>query len=200
MPAVIDRAEQRDRAMERANEVRFRRARFKRDVKAGRDSVVDRLLTVPEWLESAKLFDVLLAQPGWGRARVLAALRHVDIGEGRTIAQLTERQRYELILWLRGFAIPRGRVASVTGARPERIEMGRVTAFERRVLAHVVLEAGAAIDIDAVARALDHPPASVIAAIGSLQRKGLLTPGGRATDDGRARVSVLPNPTVQVPA
>jgi hypothetical protein len=50
-------------ALKRANDIRTRRARLKRDLKAGRESIHKLLLNPPEYLETAKVFDLLLAVP-----------------------------------------------------------------------------------------------------------------------------------------
>ena len=50
-------------ALKRANEIRTRRARLKRDLKAGRAQIHGLLLDPPEYLLTAKVFDLLLAVP-----------------------------------------------------------------------------------------------------------------------------------------
>ena len=52
---------QRMEALQRANDVRSRRAQLKRDLKAGRQQIHELLLHPPEYLQSAKVFDLLLA-------------------------------------------------------------------------------------------------------------------------------------------
>ena len=61
---------QRMEALQRANEIRTRRAQLKRDLKAGRASIHDLLLEPPEYVETAKVFDMLLAVPKYGRVKV----------------------------------------------------------------------------------------------------------------------------------
>src|SRR3954464_5771629 len=58
---------QRMEALERRRYIRTRRAQLKRDLKAGRSSIHDLLLEPPEFVETAKVFDVLLAVPKYGR-------------------------------------------------------------------------------------------------------------------------------------
>ena len=60
-------AVQRMDALQRANQIRTRRAQLKRDLKAGRTSIHDLLLSPPDYLETAKVFDMLLAVPKYGR-------------------------------------------------------------------------------------------------------------------------------------
>ncbi len=92
-------------ALQRANEVRSKRAALKRDLKAGRQSI-DRLLeSPPEWLETAKVMDMLLAVPKYGRVRAGKILAQCRISASKTIGGLTPRQRAELVHALRQ---PRG--------------------------------------------------------------------------------------------
>ena len=64
------RSLQRMEALQRANEIRTRRAQLKRDLKAGRASIHTLLLEPPEYVETAKVFDMLLAVPKYGRVKV----------------------------------------------------------------------------------------------------------------------------------
>ena len=57
-------------ALERANEVRTKRAQLKRDLKGGRESIHTLLIEPPEYVETAKVFDMLLAVPKYGRVKV----------------------------------------------------------------------------------------------------------------------------------
>ena len=54
---------QRMDALARANQIRIQRAQLKRDLKAGRRSIHSLLLDPPEYVETAKVFDMLLAVP-----------------------------------------------------------------------------------------------------------------------------------------
>lgn len=92
-------------ALQRANEVRSKRAALKRDLKSGRQSI-DRLLeSPPEWLETAKVMDMLLAVPKYGRVRAGKILAQCRVSASKTIGGLTPRQRAELVQALRQ---PRG--------------------------------------------------------------------------------------------
>ena len=84
-------------ALARANEVRTRRAQLKRDLKAGRKSIDVLLLDPPEYIETAKVFDILLTIPKYGRVKVSKVLTHCRIAPSKTIGGLSERQRRELI-------------------------------------------------------------------------------------------------------
>ena len=92
---------QRMEALQRANEIRTRRAALKRDLKAGRSSIHVLLLEPPEYIETAKVFDMLLAVPKYGRVKVNKVLQVCRISPSKTIGGLSERQRAELISMLR---------------------------------------------------------------------------------------------------
>ena len=88
-------------ALQRANEIRTRRAQLKRDLKGGRVSIHDLLLNPPDYLETAKVFDMLLAVPKYGRVKVNKILVTCRISPSKTIGGLSERQRNELVSLLR---------------------------------------------------------------------------------------------------
>ena len=92
---------QRMDALKRANEIRTQRARLKRDLKAGRVQIHGLLLDPPEYLATAKVFDLLLAVPKYGRVKVNRILTHCRISPSKTIGGLSERQRSELVSLLR---------------------------------------------------------------------------------------------------
>jgi hypothetical protein len=89
---------QRMEALHRANEIRTRRAQLKRDLKGGRVSIHDLLL---EYVETAKVFDMLLAVPKYGRVKVNKVLVQCRISPSKTIGGLSQRQRTELVSMLR---------------------------------------------------------------------------------------------------
>ena len=92
---------QRMDALARANEIRSQRAQLKRDLKAGRHSIQQLLMDPPPYLETAKVFDMLLAVPKYGRVKVNKILAQCRIAPSKTIGGLSERQRSELISLLR---------------------------------------------------------------------------------------------------
>ena len=92
---------QRMEALQRANDVRSRRAQLKRDLKAGRQQIHDLLLAPPEYLQSAKVFDLLLAVPKYGRVKVNKILGQCRISPSKTLGGLSERQRAELVALMR---------------------------------------------------------------------------------------------------
>jgi hypothetical protein len=89
------------RALRRANEIRTKRAQLKRDLKAGKVKVEQLLLDPPEWVESAKAFDMLLAVPKYGRVKANKVLSQCRISPSKTIGGLSARQRAELVELLR---------------------------------------------------------------------------------------------------
>ena len=93
--------DQRMEALRRANEIRTARAQLKRDLKAGRRSIHDLLLEPPEYVETAKVFDMLLAVPKYGRVKANKILQMCRISPSKTIGGLSDRQRAELVGMLR---------------------------------------------------------------------------------------------------
>ena len=92
---------QRMEALKRANDIRTQRARLKRDLKAGRAQIQALLLSPPEYLLTAKVFDLLLAVPKYGRVKANRILTQCRISPSKTIGGLSERQRNELVSYLR---------------------------------------------------------------------------------------------------
>jgi hypothetical protein len=91
---------QRMDALERANEIRSKRAAFKRDLKAGRDSLPDALMNPPDWLRTAKVLDVLLACPKLGPVKVNKVLATCRMSRTKTVGGITDRQRSELVSFI----------------------------------------------------------------------------------------------------
>ncbi|MSO57912.1 MAG: hypothetical protein EXQ77_02595 [Thermoleophilia bacterium] len=89
--------DQRLEALSRANDIRVRRAHLKKDLKDGRAQFDLTLLEPPEWVATAKVFDLLLAVPKLGRVRVARLLNQCRISQSKTVGGLSERQRAELV-------------------------------------------------------------------------------------------------------
>jgi hypothetical protein len=100
-PAPERSLTQRMEALKRANDIRTRRANLKRDLKAGRVHIHGLLLDPPEYVETAKVFDLLLAVPKYGRVKVNRILTQCRISPSKTVGGLSERQRNELVSYLR---------------------------------------------------------------------------------------------------
>ena len=92
---------QRMDALQKANVIRTERARLKRDLKAGRVNINGLLLDPPEFLQTAKVSDLLLAVPKYGRVKVNRILQQCRISPSKTIGGLSPRQRRELVSFLR---------------------------------------------------------------------------------------------------
>jgi hypothetical protein len=92
---------QRMDALHRANRVRSQRAALKRDLKGGRVTIGQLLLDPPEFLETAKVVDMLLAVPKYGRVRTHRILNQCRISPSKTIGGLSPRQRRELVNLMR---------------------------------------------------------------------------------------------------
>ena len=88
-------------ALRRANEIRSARATLKRDLKAGRAQIHGVLLDPPEYLQNAKVSELLLAVPKYGRVKVNRLLTQCRISPSKTLGGLSERQRHELVSSLR---------------------------------------------------------------------------------------------------
>ena len=89
--------DQRMEALKRANDIRVRRAQLKKDLKDARVQIEDILLDPPEWVETAKVFDMLMAVPKLGRVKAARLLNSCRISQSKTVGGLSERQRAELV-------------------------------------------------------------------------------------------------------
>jgi S13-like H2TH domain len=89
--------DQRMDALRRANEIRVRRAQLKKDLKDGRVRVEEVLSRPPDYVETAKVFDILMAVPKFGRVKAARFLNQCRISQSKTVGGLSERQRTELI-------------------------------------------------------------------------------------------------------
>lgn len=93
--------EQRMSALAGANKIRTKRARLKRDIKAGKILPQALLVNPPEWMRTMYLADLLMAVPKYGRIKVNRILLHYRISQSKTIGGLSERQRAEIVKHLR---------------------------------------------------------------------------------------------------
>ena len=95
--APLRSLDQRMEALKRANDIRVKRARLKRDLKDGRVAIEAVLSDPPEFVSTAKVFDMLLAVPKFGRVKAARFLNVCRISQSKTVGGLSERQRTELI-------------------------------------------------------------------------------------------------------
>jgi hypothetical protein len=84
-------------ALRRANDIRVARARLKRDLKSGTVRVEEILADPPDYVGTAKVFDMLMAVPKFGRVKAARFLNQCRISQSKTVAGLSERQRQELV-------------------------------------------------------------------------------------------------------
>jgi len=93
--------EQRLDALRRANDIRSRRARLKKELKKGVVKIDEILVAPPEFIKTAKVIDVLLAVPNCGKVKSAKVLNHCRISPNKTVGGLSERQRRELVTFFR---------------------------------------------------------------------------------------------------
>ena len=89
--------DQRMEALQRANDIRVRRAQLKKDLKVGRVVIDEILRDPPEYVSTAKVFDMLMAVPKFGRVKAARFLNQARISQSKTVGGLSDRQRTELI-------------------------------------------------------------------------------------------------------
>jgi hypothetical protein len=95
--APVRSLDQRMEALRRANNIRVKRAQLKKDLKLGRVSIEEILGQPPEWVSTAKVFDMLMAVPKFGRVKAARFLNTCRISQSKTVGGLSDRQRAELI-------------------------------------------------------------------------------------------------------
>jgi hypothetical protein len=84
-------------ALQKANEIRSQRAQLKKELKAGDLDIVDVLASPPDFLLTAKVVDLLLVVPKFGRVKATRVLTRCRISQAKTVGGLSDRQRAELI-------------------------------------------------------------------------------------------------------
>jgi S13-like protein len=99
--APLRSLDQRMEALRRANDIRVRRAQLKKDLKNGHVEIEEILRRPPEYVETAKVFDMLMAVPKFGRVKAARFLNQCRISQSKTVGGLSERQRAELVGLLR---------------------------------------------------------------------------------------------------
>jgi hypothetical protein len=89
--------DQRMEALQRANDIRVKRAKLKKDLKLGRVRFDEILRNPPEYVSTAKVLDMLMAVPKFGQVKAKRYLNQCRIAESKTIGGLSDRQRAELV-------------------------------------------------------------------------------------------------------
>jgi hypothetical protein len=95
--APLRSLDQRMDALKRANDVRVRRAKLKKDLKEGKVKIEQILGNPPEYVSTAKVIDILMAVPKFGRVKATRFLNTCKISPSKTVGGLSDRQRGELI-------------------------------------------------------------------------------------------------------
>jgi hypothetical protein len=89
--------DQRMDALRRANDIRSQRAKLKKDLKSGQVTIQRIIANPPDYVLTAKVFDMLMAVPKYGKVKATKFLNHCRISQGKTMGGLSERQRNELL-------------------------------------------------------------------------------------------------------
>ena len=95
--APLRSLDQRMDALKRANDVRVKRAKLKKDLKEGKVKIEQILGNPPEYVSTAKVIDILMAVPKFGRVKAARFLNTCRISQSKTVGGLSDRQRAELI-------------------------------------------------------------------------------------------------------
>ena len=95
--APVRSLDQRMDALKRANDIRVKRAQLKKDLKDGRVEVEKILQNPPDYVSTAKVIDILMAVPKFGRVKAARFLNTCRISQSKTVGGLSDRQRTELI-------------------------------------------------------------------------------------------------------
>ncbi|MBX5474878.1 MAG: hypothetical protein IRZ20_07680 [Thermoleophilia bacterium] len=95
--APVRSLDQRMDALKRANDVRVRRAQLKKDLKEGKVRIEQILGDPPDYVSTAKVVDLLMAVPKFGRVKATRFLSTCRISPSKTVGGLSDRQRAELI-------------------------------------------------------------------------------------------------------
>jgi hypothetical protein len=84
-------------ALKRANDIRSKRAQLKKELKSGDKDILDVLKNPPEYLKTAKVMDLVLVVPKFGRVKATRILTRCRVSPSKTVGGLSDRQRAELI-------------------------------------------------------------------------------------------------------
>jgi hypothetical protein len=89
--------EQRREALAGANRVRAQRAMLKANLKQGRVSIIAVISEPAGYLATAKVMELLVALPGYGRIKAARLLQDCRVSPKKTVGGLSSRQRRELL-------------------------------------------------------------------------------------------------------
>jgi hypothetical protein len=103
VPQTPERShQQRMEALRRANDIRSERARLKEGLRNGDLTISEVLLNPPACVHTAKVLDLVLAVPKYGRVKANRLLERCRVSSSKTVNGLTPRQRKELLDMLTG--------------------------------------------------------------------------------------------------
>jgi hypothetical protein len=103
IPQTPERSQQqRMDALRRANDIRSERARLKERLRMAELAITDVLVDPPLCVHTAKVLDLLLAVPKYGRVKANRLLERCRVSPAKTVNGLTPRQRKELLDMLGG--------------------------------------------------------------------------------------------------
>jgi len=103
IPQTPERSQQqRMDALRRANDIRSERARIKERLRRGELGISEVLGDPPVCVHTAKVLDLLLAVPKFGRVKANRLLERCRVSPAKTVNGLTPRQRKELLDMLGG--------------------------------------------------------------------------------------------------
>ena len=98
VPQTPERTQQqRMDALRRANDIRSERARLKERLRNGDVAIHEVLLDPPPCVHTAKVLDLVLAIPKYGRVKANRLLERCRVSSSKTVNGLTPRQRKELL-------------------------------------------------------------------------------------------------------
>jgi hypothetical protein len=89
--------QQRMEALRRANDIRSERAKLKESLRNGDISITQVLQDPPACAHTAKVLDLVLAAPKYGRVKANKLLERCRVSSSKTVNGLTPRQRKELL-------------------------------------------------------------------------------------------------------
>jgi hypothetical protein len=98
VPQTPERShQQRMEALRRANDIRSERARLKEGLRNGDVAIREVLVDPPPCVHTAKVLDLVLAVPKYGRVKANKLLERCRVSSSKTVNGLTPRQRKELL-------------------------------------------------------------------------------------------------------
>src|SRR5438105_14557248 len=92
--APVRSLDQRMEALKRANDIRVKRAQLKKDLKSGTVSIEQILGAPPEYVSTAKGFDMLMAVPTFGRVKAARLLNHSPTSQSNTVGGPSDRRQH----------------------------------------------------------------------------------------------------------